>query len=273
MQAMKLYFRSLDLLAPGVAAKKVYQFMSNPRVRKLRDFEEKILDRSEKGITHFEGFDIQTYRWGNPENPTLLLVHGWEGQAGNFGALIDILLEKNYYIVAYDAPGHGHSSKGVTSMFGSGKFLRSFMKEVRPSYLISHSMGAPSTGVGLLDNLDLEIKKWVMVTTPFQFKDRIEEMRKFLGLSQRTMKRLNPKIKSDTDFDLEDLSMVEFGKKINNVEDILIVHSKTDKILKIEWGRQANEVLPQSNLIELDNLGHYGILWSDELKDIVKEQL
>ncbi|MEO1436737.1 MAG: alpha/beta hydrolase [Bacteroidota bacterium] len=273
MQAMKLYFRSLDLLAPGQAAKKVYHFMSNPQVRKLRDHEEAILDRSEKRIVPFNGFDLQTYRWGNPAHPTVLLVHGWEGQAGNFGALIDILLEKNYYVVAYDAPAHGHSSKGRTSMFASAKFLKSFVQEIQPKVLISHSFGGPTTGLALQENQDLNIEKWIMVTTPNRFQDRMGQLKTFLGLSDRTMSRLYPKIKSDTSFELGELSMLHFSKTIKNVKDILIVHSKSDKILPIEWARQANEVLPNSSMIELDGLGHYGILWSEALKNIIKEQL
>jgi len=33
---LKLYFKCLDLLFPSIAAKQIYKFMSNPRVRKLR---------------------------------------------------------------------------------------------------------------------------------------------------------------------------------------------------------------------------------------------
>ena len=43
---MKQIFKILDFFAPGIAAKIAYRFMSNPRVRKLRGFEEDILAKS-----------------------------------------------------------------------------------------------------------------------------------------------------------------------------------------------------------------------------------
>jgi len=79
MEYYKLYFKLMDYLFPSLAAKKVYHVMSNPRIRKLKDFEEDVLSRSKIDRIKYKKFEIQKYTWGNPTHKRALLIHGWEG--------------------------------------------------------------------------------------------------------------------------------------------------------------------------------------------------
>ncbi|MEO1653549.1 MAG: alpha/beta hydrolase [Bacteroidota bacterium] len=270
---LKTYFRFLDQFFPSLAAQQMYQVMSNPKVRKLRDFEEEILNQSQKEVIAFRNFEIQTYTWGPATGKVILMVHGWEGQAGNFGALVDLFLEKGYQVVAFDGPAHGHSTKAPTNMFEFGDFVSLMLQKHRPEYVISHSFGSVTTAGAIRRNPDIPIKQWIMVTTPYQFKDRVEDIKIQLGVSDRTIHRLKKKIEADTQEKLEDLSMATYSPDLHHVDQLLIVHSKTDRILPIQAARKVNEVLPQSELIELDQLGHYGILWSEDLKEIIKTRV
>ncbi|PCJ79804.1 MAG: hypothetical protein COA57_15345, partial [Flavobacteriales bacterium] len=55
--------------------------------------------------------------------------------------------------------------------------------------------------------------------------------------------------------------------------EALIVHSKEDKVLSIDLARKVHKDFPLSKLIELDGFGHYTILWSEELKEVISAQL
>ena len=55
-------------------------------------------------------------------------------------------------------------------------------------------------------------------------------------------------------------------------QEIIIVHSKTDRILPIEAARMTHKALHPSQLIELEDLGHYSILWSEELHQIINKK-
>lgn len=275
MSIKGLYFKIMDRLWPSFLAKQVYYFMSNPNVRKLRDFEEVILDRAVRERVAFRDFDLQTYAWGDPKHKTVLMIHGWEGQAGNFGALVDLLLEKNYYVVSYDGPSHGRSSKGNTSMFEMGDVASFFMKKYQPSYLVSHSFGSIATIYGLVDQPDLGIEKWLVVTTPHNFKARIQGVADFLGVTTRTIDKVITMVEKDTGESIDVINVDAYSERLeDNPKDVLLVHSKSDKILPIEDSRKVKEALgAKANMIELDNLGHYSILWSDELKEIVVDYL
>ena len=101
---------------PGMIATYAYKQLTNPQVKKLRAREEEVLNRSKRETLKFEGFDIQLYQWGSGKEK-VLLVHGWEGQAGNFADLVEVLLKKDYTVYAFDGPSHGYSSRGKTSLF------------------------------------------------------------------------------------------------------------------------------------------------------------
>jgi len=268
-----MFFRGLDLVFPSISAKLVYNVMSNPRVRKSRDIEEKVLNTSRKERVKFKNFNIQMYRWGDIENKIVLLIHGWEGQAGNFGGLVDLLLQKNYQVIAFDAPSHGKSSNGKTNMLEFAEFVSFMLKEYRPEAIISHSLGSVTTVVALDGNKDIPIKHWFLVTTPHSMKDKIKDVSDFLGVTDRTINRLVKMIEKDAGESIDRLNMSDYCGGLTNVSEATIVHSKEDKVLSIDLARKVHRDFPQSKLIELDELGHYTILWSEELKEIISTRL
>ena len=67
--------------------------------------------------------------------------------------------------------------------------------------------------------------------------------------------------------------MLENFLSVKNVSEALIVHSKKDKVLPIALARKLHKDFPLSELIELENLGHYTILWSEDLKEIISIRL
>ena len=106
----------LSSIFPNVFVSIAYKHLTTPQVHKLRPHEALILNKAEQTDFPFEDFIIKTYRWGTGSK-AVILVHGWEGQAGNFADLIELLIANDYTVYAFDGPGHGASSKGETSLF------------------------------------------------------------------------------------------------------------------------------------------------------------
>ncbi len=70
--------------------------------------EEALLVPREEGWVKSGGCDIHYFRWGNPENPPLLLMHGFLAHARCF-AFIAPFLAQQYHVVAFDLSGMGDS--------------------------------------------------------------------------------------------------------------------------------------------------------------------
>ena len=119
LQAKKMRRKLVKIasnLFPNAITSFAYNQLTNPQIRKLRENELRTINTAEKENFLFQGFDIKLYTWKGG-NKKILLIHGWEGQAGNFSDLIDSLLKVGYTIYSFDAPSHGFSSKGKTSLF------------------------------------------------------------------------------------------------------------------------------------------------------------
>ena len=84
----KQIIRILSNISPTMVAGLAYRTLTNPQIKKLRKHELELLDKAQKKKIRFGEFDIQTYKWGNEANEKILLIHGWEGQAGNFTDII-----------------------------------------------------------------------------------------------------------------------------------------------------------------------------------------
>ena len=55
------------------------------------------------------GHIIRGQSWGDPNNPTILAIHGWLDNSNSFEWLAEHFQE-NYHFMAIDLPGHGHST-------------------------------------------------------------------------------------------------------------------------------------------------------------------
>ena len=273
MRLLKFYLHLLQRIAPGRAVDLLYRLMSNPRVRKLRDSEEEVLATASQADVAFGAHTLRRYEWGKGQPRRALLIHGWEGQAGNFAGLVPLLLERGYHILTFDAPAHGKSSRGRTYMFEFGEFLTAQVEAFRPEVIISHSFGSVNTAVALQPIPHTPLRLWVMATTPHRFRTRFEELVAFFGILPKVQARLLDRIEAEVKQPIDDLDLAQYAAAFTAIDRVVIVHPVRDRILSIGGARQVHAALPQSVMHELEGVGHYSILWSEELETIVREAL
>ena len=56
-----------------------------------------------------KGLSLCFCEWGERENPTIIILHGWLDQAAAWSRVAEGLLEKGYHIIALEHRGHGLS--------------------------------------------------------------------------------------------------------------------------------------------------------------------
>jgi pimeloyl-ACP methyl ester carboxylesterase len=269
---IQAYFRILNAISPKAAAKKIYTFMSNPRLVKLRPFEIDQLNKAEQTDIQFRKFRIRKYKWGNGTKKCLC-IHGWEGQAGNFGGMIETLKELDYEVIAFDGPSHGASSKGYTTFFDYIDLASEIALEEKPDVIISHSFGSIVTSSLLRKNKDFKLAHWLMITSPLSAKERMQDFTEPLGVSQKTVDQLINLIEEETGESIDDLNVPNFVSEISNLDKLTMIHGLADKILPVSYSEQIQKQFKGAELIPLDDLGHYRILWADSTKSVIKDKL
>jgi len=256
-------------LFPSLFVKIAFDKLTNPQIRKLREREIKILNTSIKKDFAFKGYNIKTYHWkGSKES--ILLIHGWEGQAGNFSDLIQKLKKAEYDIYAFDAPAHGYSSKGKTSLFEFTDLVGELIKKYKVRKLISHSFGGVATTYALFKNQNIEIDKYALITTPDKFRERIDDVSIQYGISKKVIRKLIHKLEQDYLIPVDELNVSDFVKKIN-VNESMIIHDKMDKVIPIERSKNVHNNWKQSTFKEVLGTGHFRILRDENVLNEVVE--
>lgn len=262
---IKKIIQLLSNLFPSLFVSIAFDKLANPQIRKLREREIEILKTSIQKDLPFQGFNIKTYHWkGNSDS--ILLIHGWEGQAGNFSDLILKLKEKDYNIYAFDAPSHGFSSKGNTSLMEFTQLVGELIQKYQVKKLISHSFGGVATTYALYQNLDLQIDKYALITTPDKFSERIDDVRIQYGISHKVIEKLKSRIEKDYKIKIAELNVSSFVKDIR-VKDAMIIHDKNDKVVPIERSKNVYKNWQECKFKEIEGTGHFRILRDEKALD------
>lgn len=259
----KLGIQLLSLIAPNKVLKLAYNNLTSPQIKKLRPHEIEVLEQARKEDYAFNDFTIKTYAWGKGSKK-ILLVHGWEGQAGNFSELIPKLLEADYKVYAFDGPSHGFSSVGKTSLFEFTTLVGDLIAKWKVNQLISHSFGGVATTFALSQKPDLQIEKYVLFTTPDRFEERIASVCESVGISNTIKMRLIKQLEEETGIKVNEMNVSDFAPK-TNVNKALVLHDVNDKVIPIEQSKRVVGNWPVAVMEEVSNTGHFRILRTERV--------
>lgn len=207
---------------------------------------------------------IAGWRWG--KGPVVYLIHGWSGRGGQLAAFVKPLVAQGFSVVAFDAPGHGESEGGRTTLLEFERALRAVAeKQGQPHAMIAHSLGGAACALAL--QMGLRAERIVFIGTP---SDPARYFRSFLsrfGVSDSARVEIERSFESRFQFRWDDLSLVRIGAKVN--APLLVVHDRDDEEVPCEEGNLIVSAWPKSQLLSTEGLGHRRILHDPEVVDHV----
>ncbi|MCJ8292301.1 MAG: alpha/beta hydrolase [Crocinitomicaceae bacterium] len=263
----KQFIRFASSLFPSAFARIAYEQLTHPQVHKLREHELSTLDKARQEDFDYLNFKIKTYAWNeNGSKEAILLIHGWEGQAGNFSDLVEELIKADYRIFSFDGPSHGFSSKGSTSLFEFVDLVGVLIEKFEVKNLISHSFGGVATSFVLSKNQQLKIDKYLLFTTPDKFSQRIDFVAESVGVSPKVKQKLIERLEAELKMEVSTLNVSEWVKTVN-VKRALILHDKNDKVLPIEQSLNVHRNWEASQFETVEGTGHFRILRTKSVLD------
>lgn len=261
-QVVRAGMRLLSAVSPALATAGLDRlWFTAPRTRPRADAR-RWLAGAEPLDVRVHGHRIAAWAWGR--GPTILLVHGWGGHAGQMQAIGEGLLERGYRVVAFDAPAHGASGPSRlggqrVSMLEIADSLRVVAAAAGPiEGVVAHSGGCTATALALRDGW--QGPKRIAFVAPFGLPSlAIEPFARIVGASASATARFRSGVERRfarpwSDFDMPGLA------DTRPLPPALVVHDRDDHEVPPFNGQAIAAAWPAAHWLETTGLGHRRVL-------------
>ncbi|MBX2796385.1 MAG: alpha/beta hydrolase [Myxococcales bacterium] len=206
---------------------------------------------------------LQGYRWGEPSDPVVLVVHGWAGRSSQFAAFVRPLLMAGFQVVAFDAPGHGRSCSVPLPLPRYADAIGAAVRAVGPvEGVVAHSFGASAMAYALSSGLSVRRAVFVAPMDPGTAAGRFCGL---LGLPQRVRIDMERRLELRFGVPLEHFRASMVGAR--GEVPLLVVHDSDDRVVPSGDGEAWARAWPGATLWVTQGLGHGRILWDRDVID------
>jgi hypothetical protein len=256
ISAHRLGFKLEGLLAPEAAAARAEALFSTPRQFRRNQSEIQILKSAVPFMVESPLGPIKAWRWGQSE-ALVGLVHGWSGRGSQYYAWIQPLLDAGLSVVTYDAPGHGDTPAGRSSLPEMAQSLLAVQAATGPWVgVVGHSLGAAASLLAL--EFGLQAERVIMLATPAEIERMIALFAKGVGLSSDVRERMQKRLENRLGLELDTLNLLQMAGR--RQEKALFIHDLDDREVNWASGEKLCRAWPGARLLTTKGLGHVRIL-------------
>jgi len=256
---IKSTLKLLSKVSPKKSAKVALDIFLTPRKSmKARKRVHDIFKTAWKKEIKVAGKRVKTFRFGDGDK-TIILVHGWEGRAWDFGSIIEPLIESGYKVVTFDGPAHGQSTGHKTNILEFTEVIQTLALEFSEiEALVGHSFGGAASLLSLERFEDLNVKKVITIGTPNKMKNVLGQFSNYMGLSEKVKEEMNNIILKKFKRDFTSISMEELFSVLD--VDGMVIHDLDDRVVPFQSAVEVHERNPKLKLLETSELGHVRVL-------------
>ncbi|MFK7787226.1 MAG: alpha/beta fold hydrolase, partial [Crocinitomicaceae bacterium] len=110
MKAILILVRTLfkigSVIAPKFTAKRGFRVFQKVRIKSIRKRENEFYEKAKKFTVLGKYETIDCFEFGDPSGELIILVHGWESNAGSMSKLAFRFADLGRRVVAFNLPGH-----------------------------------------------------------------------------------------------------------------------------------------------------------------------
>ena len=272
IRVIRQYYKTVSAVSPKLAASSAFELFKKVRKKGIKEQEKPFYQESKERKLIVDGEEIHSYEFGNPNNDLVILVHGWDSNVGCLYKFVAPLLAKDKYIIGLNLPAHAFHTSSKTNLFEAKEAFKKLILSLpkgRKTSIISHSFGSAVVAYALSE-LDYESDELVFLTSPNKMNDIFLDYKKFIGLNDKAHQIL---VKKANDVLGEDLEKLTIGNKLKDVNfnRLHLFHDEMDKVLPYQNSLDIHDSVDKSTLYTFNKIGHYRMLWNDELIKKVME--
>jgi pimeloyl-ACP methyl ester carboxylesterase len=245
----------LARLAPGLMAAVAERlFFTPPRPRPSAGVEAFLATGCRRNVRVGDTV-VATWRWG--AGPRVVLTHGWGGVGAQLRSFVPPLVERGFSVVIFDAPGHGRSGGGRSSLVHFARALRAVADSAGHVHaVIAHSLGGAATALALRDGL--AARRAVFVAAPADPERWTRRFGRRLRIPPRVMDRMRARVEARLGVRWSDLSVLTMAQSMET--PLLLLHDRDDPDVPWLDGAALAAAWPGARLVSTTGLGHRRIL-------------
>ena len=215
----------------------------------------------------FEDAGITLYTpVAQPHGPTVLLLHGWGGQAGQMLPLAQALAARGLRPVLVDLPAHGASRGRVSNLPQFARAIeyttaRLHAQDAAQRAVVAHSLAANAAAHAASRGLATE--RLVLLAPPASPREYTRLFAQVFGLSEHTRAALQRRIEAREGILMRQFEPPAVGPRI--ALPTLVVHDRGDRINRFADGEAYRDHIPHARLLATEGLGHRKLLQQAEV--------
>lgn len=255
----------LSRIAPGTSAKIAAKWFMTPEPIKAPGKESLFLATAAKRET-IGGCAV--WRWG--KGPKVILMHGWSGRGAQMRAFVDPLVAAGFEVIAFDAPGHGQSGRGRSSLKKFAHAIQGIVAhEGKVHAVIGHSLGGAAAILAV--SRGAAVEKLVLVGMPSDLTRVFDSFCNALGLSASARTKFYQECERVVGISAKEASPLFLGPRLGH--PALILHDPLDEQVSVHHARELRRIWPETHLELIPGVGHYRILKSGQAIDLTTKFL
>jgi pimeloyl-ACP methyl ester carboxylesterase len=210
-----------------------------------------------------EPYDLAVWDWG--EGPTVLLVHGWNGQAAQLSRFVAPLVAAGFNVIAFDQPAHNLSTGSYVNVVEMARAVEGVADHVRPIHgVIGHSLGATAAALAIARGLELE--RAVLIAPPAEPVYFARAFARWLGATSAATDAMIAQLQRRVG-PLESLDLRRLAPSLD--VPMLLLHDPQDREVPFAHGKAIAEAWPGARLEVLRGRGHRRMLADPRVIDMV----
>ena len=257
--------KMMDIISTKITLRILEYFFYKPVKFNVPQRERKFISKSAistMSMSRLEA-DVEIYRM-EAEGERVLLVHGWNGRAGQFHAIAQSCHDAGLDVTALDLPGHGKSDDRHTALPEFVDAISEIYAHHGPfDHVIGHSIGAIAVLNG--PRFGLKFKKIVTISIPAtKVRSLFQSFTEMFGLSvEKYTDLLIERASKKYNADPNSFDPCIVSKDLDS--EVLIIHCRDDEDAGVSESIQLNAMVEGSELYIASGLGHRRILRDAEV--------
>ena len=260
---LRTCMRILGTVSPSYAAKVMDRlWFSAPRTQP-RASDKAVLDCGHRLSFQVDGRAVAAWAWGD-EGPTIILVHGWGGHAGQLQSFVLPLREAGFRVVAFDAPSHGasaasrHGGRRVTFFEFAAALQVIASGETRVAGVIAHSGGCTAVSLALREGWTPPAD--LVFIAPFVCPAAaIDGFARAIGANERVVAEFTAGVERWLGHPWSYLDIASLDQT-HQRQRLLVIHDEDDKEVPLAHAQALAASWPSSEWLATRGLGHRRVL-------------